>query len=370
MTAIDFQLENGVAQDEKTGISVVVNCANGIDRPHWSLIEDGFYDGLSSSLVKAATVGPVFHVKAEALEQASPFSVHLQLEHAVFAAGQNGNPATPYDSTHKDLGHVTVTGNERDRTRARVTWTGIGVARRNEGWSRWIVRLYLEDEGTPARRAPIYLGFTCMWNEKRSELRDKLKRQHTLALPANASFTSIPQAAHKLSIRIDVEGEGEPRFPDLFRPRDQINLPDHVYLEPLIVIRKSEELIDLEFTSDDGILFPSDPSQCNPSMGGREPLATAWLGVTNPKVECRPPENEPVSRGFVGSWIEIEPKPKRAVVRWQEPKDEDTAKKRIASFFFVKESVIGGGSPSASLQFRQTLIDPTVVYDKDDPPKG
>lgn len=185
---------------------------------------------------------------------------------------------------------------------------------------------------------------------------------------ASAAPLAMPEDGNglKLRTRIELEGDKDPAFPELFKSRRDLRLPGYVFLEPLIVIKKAgrDKLFDFEFISSDSIFLRCPPSECNPGMAEKDPLALAWMGVTNSKAECESTEG-PVSRGFVTSWINPE---EVATVRWREEANDDQPQ-RIASFFFVKRPATGSGSATISrLVSMGALIDPTVVYDKDDPP--
>jgi len=302
----------------------------------------------------------MFHVKGDGPESELPLLVSIELENAVFD--------TEPDATHDPLFHST---NESPKpvnvsfpvaTRAQVAWNGSALAG-DAGWGRWIVRLRIRD--SLGKYFPIHLGFTCLKKAKISTLRNQLLMTSVTSRAISAAASTTTEDALKLRTRIDLKG-GEPLFPELFKPREEIGLPDQVYLEPLIVIKRTGvgKLLDFEFTSDDPIFLRCDPSDCNPGIPGKDPLALAWMGVTNAKAECEPTDG-PVARAFVTSWIDQQDQV--AAVRWREETVGDDLQ-RIASFFFVKGSASGDPTRTSGLVSLGTLIDPTIVYDKDDPP--
>lgn len=361
MTATPAMINEYESGPLGSALRVTVDCTRGIRQPRWSVVEDEFYDSHDALFHDAVSLGPIFHVKEEALGDKRPFNVFIELTGAVFAEGWLDRVDPIYDRTHEGSRPLAV--RRISANQALVSWLGSGFPR-EESWARWILRLWLSD--ATGALAPLYLAFTCFMGDSRTKLEKRLMPKVSSSRRASPSRGAKTDDAREMNIRIDLQELREPCFPGLFKPRDEIGLPRFLYLEPLIVIRKGGEDLDLVFTTDDAMLFPCDPSPCNPSSRGREPLALVWLGVTHPK-ECD--EDELVARGFETSWIDDDGR--SAGVRLRQALELDEARPRhAASFFFVQQKVIGGGSPTATLQQSNALVDPTVVYDQDDPPRG
>ncbi|HEX9737451.1 MAG TPA: hypothetical protein VGG06_36285, partial [Thermoanaerobaculia bacterium] len=307
-TATATLLENPPLPSEGSSHEIVVDCLAGTARPRWNLIEPSFYRGLAG-LEGILTVAPLFHVKPDA-----SFSLSIKLRGAVFAAQF---PDTSFHVTHPTLRPVTFVW--KDRRHVQASWKG--PVRAMDDWGRWVYRFYVQEDenpGLPQPPQPVYLAFTCLAEESKPNLFARLTPDQPAQSPALVG--AIPASEGKLSIGIELSSEGEPVFRDLFRYGDDVALPDGVYLEPLIVVRQPEKMVDIEFTTGGTILFAGEADECDPGMANQNPLALLWRGVTDPKEGCGGADRTS-ARGFQSSWCN--PEGGSATVRWMEPpKDE------------------------------------------------
>lgn len=344
---------------EESDLRIVIDCRRGTDRPRWDLIETSFYETELAALEETLTVSPLFHVKPEA----SPFSVCVELQGAVFASPQ---PDPSFHHTSDTFHPITflVLGGRH----VRLAWSGSDPAAQE--WGRWIYRFFVQEEESPGPPQPVYLAFTCLPPESKPALRRRLTPPAPAATAYPATAAAFSESEQKLRFHLALSSDGDPVFRGLFRSDRRRELPDDVYLEPLIVVKEAEQRVDFEFVSDDGVFFPGERGDCDPGLPEKNPLALLWRGVTDPKPGCGLPD-QTSARGFLASWND--PDRGRATLCWQEP-SPDEIRRRVASFFFVNRAVKGGGdgdtTQTGSLEFASALVDPTVVHDQDSPPRG